>query len=232
MKTGNHGNSIICIGDIHGCYNTLLLLIDKCPADREICFVGDLIDRGPRSRQIIDYVMNNDHYCVRGNHEELALNHFDNPNDESYKNAWLWNGGTETLASYPEGKMSDMHISFLRSLPLYLEFPHLTTEDGRELLVSHTTVARLWDLLKGGESPDSDLLKEICWTRDPYPPSIPGKFNIYGHTPVGKPVVKDHFANIDTGCVYTWGDKMTALLFPEMKIIQQECADNTRTRLF
>ena len=47
---------MIVIGDVHGEYNSLLSLLDILPQTDKICFVGDLIDRGPDSKKIIDLI--------------------------------------------------------------------------------------------------------------------------------------------------------------------------------
>ena len=52
--------SIWVIGDIHGCFDTFMALVAKLPKDAKICLAGDLIDRGPKSRQVVQYVMDND----------------------------------------------------------------------------------------------------------------------------------------------------------------------------
>jgi len=51
----DYGNQIYLIGDVHGCYKTLCALIDRLPrgADSKICFVGDLIDRGNGSFEVV-----------------------------------------------------------------------------------------------------------------------------------------------------------------------------------
>jgi serine/threonine protein phosphatase 1 len=63
---------MIVIGDVHGGFDTLIKLIEKLPNDN-ICFVGDLIDRGPKSAQVVDFVIENNYDCVLGNHEELMI---------------------------------------------------------------------------------------------------------------------------------------------------------------
>ena len=52
---------IYLIGDVHGCYKTMIALIEKLPKDAEICFLGDLIDRGQNSASVIQYVIDNNH---------------------------------------------------------------------------------------------------------------------------------------------------------------------------
>ncbi|MCR9145081.1 MAG: metallophosphoesterase [bacterium] len=63
---------MIIIGDVHGCYKSLRALVKKCPPE-PICFVGDLIDRGPDSKGVVEFVRGEGHQCVLGNHEELMI---------------------------------------------------------------------------------------------------------------------------------------------------------------
>ncbi len=79
-------NKQYIIPDIHGCYYTLISLIDRLKPglEDEIFFLGDYIDRGPRSKEVLDYVIelkkNHHVYCLRGNHEEMYES--DSMNDE------------------------------------------------------------------------------------------------------------------------------------------------------
>ncbi len=61
------------IGDVHGEYNKLLRLIQKLPANAQVCFVGDLIDRGRDSAKVVKYVIDNQHKCTLGNHEIMMI---------------------------------------------------------------------------------------------------------------------------------------------------------------
>ena len=61
------------IGDIHGEYQKLLELIAKLPKDAKLIFVGDLIDRGLQSREIVAYIRKHKHQVVRGNHEQFMI---------------------------------------------------------------------------------------------------------------------------------------------------------------
>jgi len=66
---------VIIIGDVHGCYKTLQALLAKILLNHneQICFVGDLIDRGPKSKEVVDFVRDRGHLCVKGNHEDMAV---------------------------------------------------------------------------------------------------------------------------------------------------------------
>ena len=66
---------IYIIGDVHGCYKSLLALIEQFPnkQNSKIVFVGDLIDRGINSYEVIEFVKNNNYDCVMGSHEKALL---------------------------------------------------------------------------------------------------------------------------------------------------------------
>ncbi len=52
-------NSIYIIGDIHGCFTTLIRLIDRLPKNSKIAFVGDMVDRGLQSKEVVEFIKNN-----------------------------------------------------------------------------------------------------------------------------------------------------------------------------
>jgi len=88
------------IGDIHGCLEPLDQLLEKIaprPED-ELVFVGDYIDRGPQSREVVDRLLALPHRCVflMGNHERMLLDFLAGEEEDIY----LENGGRATLASY------------------------------------------------------------------------------------------------------------------------------------
>ena len=207
---------MIIIGDVHGCYKTLVALLDKLPKDRNITFVGDLIDRGPGSKEIVKLVRENDYRCVRGNHEDMAKN---NPTD------WLKHGGMQTFNSYGDDeKQWEDDLEWLNNLPLSLEFPDLKDEENRVLLVTHSSAGCCWDLDKEGiEFPHT-----IMWNRKA-PEAPEGYYNVFGHTPQmeGGALVGEDYANIDTG-VYFENGILTAMLFPEKKLITQELIDDVK----
>ena len=72
----------IIIGDIHGCYYTLLNLLEKVEYDKQndkLVFVGDYIDRGNNSFEVVEYLINlqkevgkDKCVCLIGNHEHMA----------------------------------------------------------------------------------------------------------------------------------------------------------------
>ena len=61
----------IFVGDVHGCYDELVLLFEKLKVQKndEVIFVGDIINKGPKSFEVLEFVYQNNYQCVLGNHE-------------------------------------------------------------------------------------------------------------------------------------------------------------------
>lgn len=216
---------MLIIGDIHGSYKTLLALIEKLPKGEEICFAGDLIDRGPQSRNVIQYAIDNNIKCVRGNHEQMMIDELKFSSNSIYVQEhmqWMNNGGVNTILSYNKDfETLKKHYIWMSELPLYLEFPELKNDQGQHLLVSHSTAAAVWDKFSHD---DPSFRTGIMWDRKSIPAKIEGIYNIFGHTPMKKPLVREHFANIDTGACFKRGDygKLTAIQWPSLTIYQQK----------
>ena len=111
---------IIAIGDMHGCLFTLNKLIDQIEpeAGEQLVFLGDMIDRGERSKEVIDYLirLSSKYSChfLMGNHELMFLDYLENRNSEN----WLGNGGQATLKSYKSTDSLDLpeeHLLFMRN---------------------------------------------------------------------------------------------------------------------
>ena len=240
--------NIYIIGDVHGCYRSLLALIEQLPHkfDSKICFVGDLIDRGPASADVVEFVRAGGYDAVMGNHERRFVSNaktalrcaktgkFTSSNDPyaffSLDESWLFNnGGKATLASYYRHggvKQCKQHLRFVSRLPIYLEYD-LCDESGRALVVSHSAVGRAWGIRHDAERAKSFAAHVLSGRGDDS--ANDGIFNVYGHTPVKMPAITEFSANIDLGCVYKkhWGEnaRLCALEFPSKKIFTQENID-------
>lgn len=98
------------IGDIHGCFDELMVLMDrieqKSPKGAEIVFLADYMDRGPKSVEVVRFLMGGprrtqDKYvCLRGNHEQLMLDAIADNATISDIDFWLDNGGDATINSF------------------------------------------------------------------------------------------------------------------------------------
>lgn len=141
------------IGDVHGCYTKLEKLLTYWnPDSQQLIFVGDLIDRGEHSRDVVQLAMKlQQEYgaaVIGGNHEDMLLEWLNAP--RQHASFYYKVGGKETLASFYNKKMTqnespvklaeqmqqDFHeeIEFLRSLPDYIEHnEHLYVHAGVNL---------------------------------------------------------------------------------------------------
>jgi len=97
------GHRVLAIGDIHGCLIPLQALVRRLalePSDT-IIFLGDYIDRGPNSKEVIDFLIllksKFNVVSILGNHEEMMIASRD---DQRYFDAWIKFGGKSTLESY------------------------------------------------------------------------------------------------------------------------------------
>lgn len=131
------------IGDVHGCADTLERLLDKLgyrPGPdgyrhprRQVVFVGDIIDRGPRIREALNLVRtmvdSGAAHMVLGNHEFNALMYC-TPNEgpeggylrpHSPRNSWQLAETLEQFADYPDEWLD--HLDWFQRLPLFLEWP-------------------------------------------------------------------------------------------------------------
>lgn len=206
---------MIVVGDIHGTYKTFQKLLRNFPG-QQICIVGDLVDRGPSSVDVVQFVMDNQDRikCVRGNHEEMMIDFYRNGARESMGEIWFINGGKRVYDSYKykHPQKLERHLTFLESLPYYIEFPELKNKEGRYLVVSHSVIinenieacVENQSIIWGRRFPEKDVSK--------------GKwFNIFGHTPIETPNITDWWANIDTGSCFVLGlGHLTAIEWPSL----------------
>jgi len=207
---------IFAIGDIHGSYDRLKTLMDKIPIDFSrdtLVFIGDYIDRGPHSVEVVDYLMQLKNRVpgvifLKGNHEDM-LDKFINGDDRF---TYLLNGGQQTLDSYlTKPVQSDFypippdHMDFFKSLRLFYE-----TE---EFIFVHAGL-RPRVLL------ESQKPQDLLWIRDKFISTKYdfGKRVIFGHTPLKKPLVEPNKIGIDTGAVY--GNALTCVQLPDLVFFQ------------
>lgn len=207
------------IGDVHGEFDSLKELVYKLPRNSNLIFVGDLVDRGKKSKEVIDFVKNNNFLCVLGNHEKMMidfLEEFKKTYPElpslNYHHRWINNGGKQTLLSYEIIKIdSDGKIIctkddekfkkliedslWLKKLPLYLELPF--KKDEKSIVVTHSCATDVWSYKDNKEA----FEEEALWSRKE--PKFDAKiFNIFGHSIQKDVDISRHFINVDTGCCY------------------------------
>jgi serine/threonine protein phosphatase 1 len=216
---------LIAIGDIHGCPQSLDLLLNRIEptSNDHLLFVGDYIDRGPDSKAVIDRLLDlrEEVPCtfLRGNHEAMMIEYL----DTGAFSLWRMNGGVSTLQSYmddgSEITIPDAHATFVRETKLYHETddslfvhaglkPHLTIDEN---LQEADEEVLLWER---GHLDAS----ELAWEKPV----------VCGHTPQPEPIDREKLILIDTGCVYHMQPgmgRLTAVYLPEREFIDVPYAD-------
>ena len=207
------GVRIYAVGDIHGRGALLAEMLDAIAEDAKDnppphitqVFLGDYVDRGMDSREVIDMLLapppaNHRRICLRGNHEETLLKFLADPN---VLRDWSNFGGYATLASYGVGiptSMSPEHRAalrdqFQRNLPLaheqFLRGLELMYQSGDYLFV-HAGI--LPSVPINQQTPQN-----LLWIRDAFlnHSGFFEKYIVHGHSPMVAPEIYDHRANID-----------------------------------
>lgn len=171
--------SLNIVGDIAGNFKTLQALLKKMP-EGEIISVGDMIDRGPSSKEVVDFLMKNGK-AIMGNHEHMMLDwirsHSQGRPGIYDDGVWAMNGGLATIKSYEstevEGtkNISDEHIGWIESLPKYIE--------KEDLIITHAPINPVFGMAKLQTLPHEHP-QGLGWNRGTIK-RIPGKFQVYGH---------------------------------------------------
>jgi len=208
---------LYAISDIHGCYDQLIHLLDQIPPlgpDDKIIFLGDYIDRGPKSYEVVQHLLQlpkESTIFLKGNHEDLLLEYIEG--DYGAYTCWIRNGGEETIKSYnnavggsndEEFQIPQEHLDFYRNLILFYETEH-------------------YFFVHAGLNPYRSLTdqskEDLLWIRDPFILSkkkLPtDRKVIFGHTPLKSPLVMEDKIGIDTCCFMT--GRLTCLQLPDEK---------------
>ena len=228
------------IGDVHGCYDELLALVERLgygveridgrfrvahPEGRKLVFVGDLVDRGPDTpgvlRFVMDAVAQGSALCVAGNHDDKLLRKLRGADVRIAHGLAL---SLEQLDRESEDFRAEV-TAFLGAL-----VDHYVLDGGR-LVVAHgglradlqgrdSRQVRAFALYGDttGETDDYGLPVRRNWGAD-----YDGRaMVVYGHTPVLEAQWQGNTIDIDTGCVF--GGRLTALRYPERELVQVQAA--------
>ncbi|MEE8334666.1 MAG: metallophosphoesterase family protein [Alphaproteobacteria bacterium] len=230
------GSRLYAVGDIHGRVDLLRGLHDRIRDDadgyagrRALIYLGDYVDRGDGSRQVIELLLDDpldgfEIILLMGNHEEMMSSFLE---DASIGQAWLINGGDTTLLSYgvdaPADLIGEQRIrvlqqAFNEALPTrHRGFLRALSEQHTEgdYLFAHAGV-------RPGVAPDQQDRQDLLWIREPFLSSRAdhGHCVVHGHTTVKEPEFHANRIAIDTGAYYS--DTLTCLVLEdvEQRVIQ------------
>ena len=232
------------IGDIHGCFDETRGLLGKLgyeivvggtggnarfevtpPAGRKAVFVGDLVDRGPDSpnvlRLVMDMVEDGVALCVPGNHDIKLQKKL------SGRNVKLTHGLAETVE-----QLQNESQAFLARTKHFIAglVSHYVLDEGR-LVVAHAGMKEAYQGRNSGAARSFALYGEVTGETDEY--GLPVRHDwagdyrgdamvVYGHTPVARATWRNNTICVDTGCVF--GGKLSALRYPERELLDVPAA--------
>lgn len=218
----------LAIGDVHGRADLLHALDPQIEAQASglpVVFLGDYVDRGEHSREVLTMLMSAAAHdpqritCLMGNHERMLLDVLDEP--ETHTARWLRNGGLQTLASFgvpsPQGRLNDIDAVFDMRAALadamgpamidWLRARPLTWQSGN-----------VWAVHAGADPAqpmDAQAGEVLLWGHPGFRKErrTDGQWVIHGHTIVDAPQVLDGRIAIDTGAYAT--ARLTAAIVRE-----------------
>lgn len=194
------------VADLHGRYDLLVLGYSAIVAHAKgrrgtIVHLGDYVDRGPESRQVLEFLMNGvtvpiwmHRICLMGNHEDMMIRTLTEGLEPDW---WVRNGGGQTLLSYGHPSRGDYnprvvpveHVEWMMNRPKFFADKH-----------------RLF--VHAGVDPTKDLKDQdeavLMWHRDDPSRGHRGRHVVHGHTPSSKnPGTTGDSTNLDTGAYST-----------------------------
>jgi predicted phosphodiesterase len=211
----NESRRIVVIGDIHGCIDELLALLDRIGTARDdvVISVGDIVRKGPRPDRCLELWRERGYHAVVGNNEDKLL--------RLSRAGWL----SRFLMPAPDRRVLRRRdlVDYVRTWPVAIDIPPLRVaivhggflpgmdvnaarvEENRDDLIRLRYIRRDgegWQRVPKGKEDRDAVLWSTVWRGD--------RTVLYGHTPLDKPRVDDKAIGLDTGCVY--GGELTAAI--------------------
>jgi protein phosphatase len=224
------------IGDIHGCYDELQLLIGKLGYSfesglpmhqdgRQLAFVGDAMDRGPSSLKTLElmFKLQDNHRLIYspGNHCNKLYRLAKGSNVQQKNGLETTVAELNALPPKDKRRFLDRYRQFYEALPLYENL------DNGKLIIAHAGIRenmigepfskKVQSFVLYGDTTGETLPDGRPVRRDWAKKYSGDAWIVYGHTPVTEARFVNHTVNIDTGCVF--GGKLTAIRYPEMEVV-------------
>ena len=237
----HHSGPFDIIGDVHGCFDELWTLLQQLgyrlehyqttdlsqpqyrvnhPQGRQVIFLGDVVDRGPKIpavlRLVMDMVAEGSALCLLGNHEVKLARQL------AGKNVQLTHGLAESVH-----QLARTSLAFKAQVRAFIDhlIEHYVLDQG-QLVVAHAGLpaglqGRVSGRVRACAVYGQTTGQADAWglpVRENWAATYRGRaLVVYGHTPVAEAQWFNHTLCIDTGCVF--GGQLTALRYPETELV-------------
>jgi len=202
------------VGDLHGMFSVLERLLEKLDFDPKIdrvFSVGDLIDRGPESYRVLEFLDKPWFFSIKGNHEVMLINAKD---DKSIYRSWTKHNGGAWWKDIDSITQEKIHKR-LKQLPLVFEIACDTGNIG----VAHADVpvGISWEEIIQNIHSDEEIQNYVMWSRNRYKYiqltketiAVDGiDLVVVGHTPIAKPLHIENLFYIDTGAAFLHDEEL------------------------
>lgn len=206
---------LIAVGDIHGCHLEFAELLSQLALTRDdrLILLGDLVNRGPDSRKVLELARQHRALSLLGNHELRLLNYRKTGDEDYVKETdletaaqlrdedWAYLEAMALMHYEEELNTVFVHGGFLPNIPWQKQPAQVVT---RIQSVDHAGRP-----CKRSDAPDAPLWADL-WSGPP--------FVVYGHTPRSEIYKLKWSVCLDTACVM--GGSLTAFILPEKRFVQ------------
>lgn len=220
------------VSDIHGCAKSFRALMKRVSFSKkdELYVLGDLIDRGPDSKGVVDYIWElqaegHQVFCLRGNHDQMLL---DAQNDMEWHKTWKLAGGDKTMDSFEVDRSANIpkkYLDFFNSLPFHLEVA--------EYILVHAGFS--FNLSNPFDEFHSMLWRKHKWYDRIDREWLGDRIIIHGHVPKKKNVIslmlkqldRTPVLTIDNGCFFNklGLGRLCAFEMTHRELYFQDCID-------
>jgi serine/threonine protein phosphatase 1 len=236
------GRRVYAIGDVHGCLDPLRRLIDRIDADQAargdagetvLVFLGDIVDRGPCSAQVIDLLIELSRQrpgtrFLKGNHEEVFLLGLEG--DPEALRLFCRIGGRETILSYGIDQQEYERLDYAE---LAVRLDDLIPPAHRDFLAAFEDMVVFGDyaFVHAGVRPERALDEQsggdLRWIRTPFlnHRGAHAKMIVHGHTISTEVERLPNRIGVDTGAYATGRLSAIGLQDSDMWVIDSENRD-------
>lgn len=226
LRFHSNATPILVIGDVHGCFDEMIELYEKAGRPDVVILVGDLVNKGPKSPQVVCHVRTSPGwFAVRGNHDNGALKQIHDggsSSSRSKKYDWLFQKDGECVLSTED-------VQWLSRLPYTIRIPAQSDSDD-DVIVVHAGLVPGIPIEDQTES-TMVTIRTVIETKEKkheYDYSGDGKpwasvwkgpeFVIFGHDARRGIQDEQHALGLDSGACY--GKKLTGVLLPSRRMYQ------------